>query len=73
MTYNPLRMSKKILFIYSSVDGHTLKICKHMMAKNKSSATMNIHSLETVTPQDLDSNEIIVIGASIRYGNHKKI
>ncbi|GIR11216.1 MAG: hypothetical protein CM15mP22_6360 [Gammaproteobacteria bacterium] len=26
---------------------------------------MNIHSLETVTPQDLDSNEIIVIGASI--------
>ena len=55
-------MSKKILFIYSSVDGHTLKICKHMMAKNKSSATMNIHSLETVTPQDLDSNEIIVIG-----------
>ena len=42
-----------------------------MMAKNKSSATMNIHSLETVTPQDLDSNEIIVIGASIRYGNHQ--
>ena len=33
---------------------------------------MNIHSLETVTPQDLDSNEIIVIGASIRYGNHRK-
>ena len=43
-----------------------------MMAKNKSSATMNIHSLETVTPQDLDSNEIIVIGASIRYGNHRE-
>ena len=43
-----------------------------MMAKNKSLATMNIHSLETVTPQDLDSNEIIVIGASIRYGNHRK-
>ena len=72
MTYNPLKMSKKILLIYSSVDGHTLKICKHMMAKNKSLATMNIHSLETVTPKDLDSNEIIVIGASIRYGNHRK-
>jgi len=57
MTYNPLKMSKKILLIYSSVDGHTLKICKHMMAKNKSLATMNIRSLETVTPQDLDSNE----------------
>ena len=40
MTYNPLKMSKKILFIYSSVDGHTLKICKHMMAKNKSLASV---------------------------------
>lgn len=65
-------MSKKILFVYSSIDGHTLKICNHMIAKNKSFAETSIHSLETVTPQDLSSNDIIVIGASIRYGNHRK-
>ena len=49
-------MSKKILFVYSSIDGHTLKICNHMIAKNKSFA-------ETFTKFAKQNPQIIVSDA----------
>ena len=63
---------KRIVFIYSTVDGHTLKICK-FLAK-----ILGDHGFKAdvsqLTPSciiDLELYDQIVIGASIRYGKHR--
>lgn len=60
-----------ILIIYSTTDGHTLKIChrlKHVIEQQNHQVTLmpigNVQSL------DLNSFDKIVVGASIRYGKH---
>ena len=63
----------KILILYSTVDGHTKKICQ----KIKSIAERYGHEVELVSLdgeflEDLDEFDKIVVGASIRYGKHNK-
>jgi menaquinone-dependent protoporphyrinogen oxidase len=61
-----------ILFLYSTVDGHTLEICQRLQQivtgfGHKSS----LIELTPNTSVDPDQFDRIVIGASIRYGRHR--
>jgi menaquinone-dependent protoporphyrinogen oxidase len=62
-----------IIFIYSTTDGHTRKICSRLVQVVKehgNQATLvSIHDNKEV---DLKLFDKIVIGASIRYGKHQK-
>lgn len=61
----------KILIIYSTIDGHTKKICmrlKELIEGFDNSVTLV--SIEEVAAIDMDVHDKIVIGASIRYGKH---
>jgi menaquinone-dependent protoporphyrinogen oxidase len=62
----------QIGFIYSTVDGHTIEICKRLAEVAETFG----HSAKLVelTPDsrvDLSEFDQIVIGASIRYGKHR--
>ncbi len=64
----------KILIVYSTTDGHTLKICQRLQQKIKDSQGHDValRSLEDGTAFDLTMFDAIVVGASIRYGKHKR-
>ncbi len=62
-----------ILILYSTTDGHTIKICQ----KIQSVAEQSGHKIKLVSIDDeanvnLEHFDKIVIGASIRYGKHNK-
>ncbi len=63
-----------ILIVYSSTDGHTLKICQRL----KEVIEQQSHQVTLVPIQDHPGLDIrpfdkIVIGASIRYGRHNPL
>jgi menaquinone-dependent protoporphyrinogen oxidase len=62
----------KILLIYSTTDGHTLRICQCLQASLESqSHCVTRVALADSTGLDLPSFDKIVVGASIRYGKHR--
>ena len=58
----------KKIFIYSSSNGQSLKICE-TLNKEKESLILNIDKLNSV---NLDNFDQIIIGASVKYGDHNK-
>jgi len=63
----------QILILFSSMDGHTKKICNVL----KQVVERNAHKVALVSVEDfhnldLQSFDKIVIGASVRYGKHSK-
>lgn len=61
-----------ILILYSSTDGHTVKICnrlKQVIEQNKNNVLLA--SVEGCSQLDFQSFDKIVLGASIRYGKHR--
>ena len=62
---------KKTAVIYSSTDGHTLKICEKIIQIIKHKSIISLSSIEEADSLDLESFDFILVGASIRYGNHK--
>ena len=62
----------KLLILYSTIDGHTKDICEYIYKKLKKSKKVNIISIEESENYDLSDYEEIVIGASVRYGYHRK-
>jgi len=62
---------KKTLIVYSSTDGHTLRICEHIKNIIEKQTSVFIISVEETSNLDLDKFDCVVLGASIRYGNHK--
>jgi menaquinone-dependent protoporphyrinogen oxidase len=65
-------MAAKILILYSTVDGHTRKICarlQQLIEQNGHRAVLA--SLDDASAIDLESFDKIVVGASIRYGKHR--
>ncbi len=62
----------KLLIIYSTVDGHTKDICNYIYKKLKRRKKVSIISVEDSANYDLSDFEEIVIGASVRYGYHRK-
>ena len=62
----------KLLILYSTVDGHTKDICNYIYKKLKGRKKVNIISIEEAENYDLNDYDEIVIGASVRYGYHRK-
>ena len=63
---------EKCLVIYSTTDGHTKKICDHIASILNDSSHTKLISLNQAFDENLMMFDMIVIGASIRYGKHKK-
>ena len=61
---------KNILVLYSTTDGHTLTICKRIKNYLNQIANINLISLINYKKEELENYDIIIIGASIRYGKH---
>ena len=62
---------KKTAVIYSSTDGHTVKICEKIIEIIKHESIISLCSIEEADSLDIESFDFILVGASIRYGNHK--
>lgn len=63
----------RILIVYSSTDGHTLKICtvlQQVIERNGHQVT--VVSVRDADRIDLPAFDKIVVGASIRYGRHSQ-
>ena len=65
-------MAQKILFLYSTVDGHTRKISERLQQViEREGHRVTVLSLEENPCVDLEAFDKIVIGASIRYGKYR--
>ena len=61
-----------ILILYSTVDGHTRKICQRLQQViEQQNHRVTLASVNEAAEVDLKSFDKIVIGASIRYGKHR--
>lgn len=63
-----------ILILHSTVDGQTKKICQtiaNQISKTIPDALVLQKSVAGCTLKDLQHSEVIVLGASIRYGKHR--
>ena len=64
--------SKTIGIVYSTVDGHTLKICKFISEiLTKLGWNVELHDISSFD-KDITSYSKFIIGASVRYGKHNK-
>jgi menaquinone-dependent protoporphyrinogen oxidase len=62
----------KILFLYSTVDGHTLKICRRLQQlAEQAGHAVTLAELPARAGMPLEPFDGIVVGASIRYGKHR--
>ncbi len=62
----------KLLILYSTVDGHTKNICEYIYNKLKGKKRISIFSIEESENYKLEDFNEVVIGASVRYGYHRK-
>jgi menaquinone-dependent protoporphyrinogen oxidase len=63
----------RILFAYSTTDGHTARICQRLgELLAAQSHAVSVAPLASVEERDLAACDKIVIGASIRYGRHSQ-
>ena len=64
----------KVLFLYSTTDGHTIEICNRMKVVIEAAGDdVEIRNLAETPSLDGLAFDKIVIGASIRYGKHQKV
>lgn len=62
----------RVLFAYSTVDGHTLAICERLADRVRAAGhDIEFAEIDGGRPISLDGFDKIVIGASIRYGKHR--
>ena len=62
----------KLLILYSTVDGHAKHICEYAQTKLKKDKDIVIASLDDDSEQKLADFDEILLGASVRYGFHRK-
>ena len=63
----------RILILYSTTDGHTLKICQRLQQViAEQGHAVDVMALDAGEQPNLEAFDTIVIGASIRYGKHQK-
>ena len=63
---------KSTLIIYSTTDGQTKNICSRIGKFLSNDIPSKILSLSEVKNDDIEKYDQIIIGASIRYGKHRK-
>jgi len=62
-----------ILILFSSTDGHTVKICNRLKEVIEAQEhRVSVRSIEDLSALDLHTFDKIVVGASIRYGKHRR-
>lgn len=62
----------RLLLLHSTTDGHTVRICERLRAvANAAGAEVVVKPIADTGADDLARCDIVVIGASIRYGKHK--
>jgi len=62
----------RILIAYSTVDGHTRRICERMQRSLEDAGhAVTLAPLVAAGHPDVEGFEKVVIGASIRYGKHR--
>jgi menaquinone-dependent protoporphyrinogen oxidase len=62
----------KILIVYSTTDGHTLRICQHLRQFiEQQKHLVTLVSIGDAPETALDGVDKIVVGGSIRYGNYQ--
>ena len=64
--------NSRLLILYSTVDGHAKHICEYAQEKLKNSKEITIASLDDDSAQELNDFDEILLGASVRYGFHRK-
>ena len=62
----------KILILYSSIDGHTKKICSFISSKLKKNHIIEMNEINNEEDFKFYFYDFIIIGASIRYGTYRK-
>ena len=63
----------RILIVFSTTDGHTLKICNRLKALIEADGhQVSVRAISDTPDPDLRAFDKIVIGASIRYGKHRQ-
>ena len=61
----------EILIVYSTTDGHTLKICRRLQQViEQQGHRVELASVDDAQGLDLKKPDGLVVGASIRYGKH---
>ena len=61
-----------ILILYSTVDGHTLKICRRLQqSAEQRGHRVTLSAIDGYPGEKLAAFDKVVIGASIRYGKHR--
>jgi menaquinone-dependent protoporphyrinogen oxidase len=61
----------EILILYSTTDGHTLKICRHLeQVIARESHRVTLKSVDDDPGVDITPFDKVVVGARIRYGKH---
>ena len=62
----------KILILYSSIDGHTKKICSFISSMLKENHIIEMNEINNYENFKLNIYDFIIVGASIRYGTYRK-
>ena len=62
----------KILILYSSIDGHTKRICSFISNKLKQNHIIEMNEINNDQKVKFYIYDFIIIGASIRYGTYRK-
>jgi menaquinone-dependent protoporphyrinogen oxidase len=61
-----------VLLLYSTVDGHTLEICRRLEnVISEAGHDLTLIELTANSDPDIQAFDRVVIGASIRYGKHR--
>lgn len=62
----------RILIVYSTTDGHTLRICDRLRGILEAQAhEVGVVPVADAANAELEKYDTIVVGASIRYGKHR--
>ena len=62
----------RLLILYSTVDGHTKNICDYIYKKLNGKKRISLFPIEQSDDIELKDYDEVVIGASVRYGYHRK-
>ena len=72
-TIQACQLMSNILIVYSTTDGHTFKICRHIKTVVEQQGDhVTLVSVDEASDTNIAKFDKVVIGASIRYGRHAR-
>ena len=70
---DPHLLSARVLILYSTVDGHTRHICERLRTCfEDAGASVVLRDMSASPGDDLEGCDLVLVGASIRYGFHRR-